>query len=166
MILIYVHNNQGASTKLLHVNQQYIIPVFHQKWPLFAPDVPNYNSVLRGRYFSNGSWSDWVRTQGLGNGHYKISHLEATLARDLSDAINSKSSGVYYVDQKPQFDILKKGFPYVETYFYFNQYFHQYLGVKPDSVQICLDFSFTPNINSGMKDDPIRFKLNALSTHE
>lgn len=168
MVIIYVYNDSGPSSRFLHYNQKYVVPAFHQKWPLFAPNPANYNCILNGRYYENGQWSDWIYTDSLREKHYKIKHLESTLASDLTNTINS-SSGIFYIiiDEKPipQFDKLEKTYPYNEVYFYLQRYFSQYHSNKIDSIQVRLNYTFAPDFYTKEIQEPIALELNAKSTH-
>ena len=165
MVLVYVHNKRGVTNSFFYYNQAYMVPVFHQKWPLFAPDPANYDCQLKGRYFSNNEWSDWLTTDKIRQEHYKIKHLEATLTADFTKVIYS-NRGLYKVDGNQQFDRLEKSFFYLETYYYMNQYFRKYYGVNPDSIQVRLDYAFPADFFTGEIQDSIRLELNAISTHE
>lgn len=138
--------------------------MFHQKWPLFAPDPAGYDCTLLGRYYTNNQWSHWKTTDLMTQEHFKLQHLEATLTADLTGLVYS-NQGVYYVDSIPQFDRLERGFFYVQSYYYMNQYFKQYHGVVSDSIQLRLDYAFPPDFYSGQIQDSIQFTLNAVPTY-
>lgn len=165
MVLIYVYKDQGVTNNFLYYNQKYMVPAFHQKWPLFAPDPANYDCQLKGRYWANNQWSKWLTTDKVRSEHYKIKHLEATLTSDFTKVIYSKK-GMYQVDGKMRFDRLEKNFFYLETYYYMNQYFRKYYAVEPDSIQVRLDYTFPPDFFTGEIQDSIQLELNAIPTHE
>lgn len=164
MILVYVYNDSGGTNDFLYNNQKYIVPAFHQKWPLFAPDPANYDCQLRGRYYTSNEWSDWLFTERVRNKHYKIKHLEATLTADFTKVIYS-NSGIYYVNAEPQFDRLERNFFYLETYYYMNQYFKKYYHVQPDSIQVRLDYAFPADFFTGEIQDSIQLVLNPIATY-
>jgi len=164
MVLVYVYNASGGGSTFLYYNQKYMVPVFHQKWPLFAPDPVNYDCQMWGRYYANDRWSEWLTTDRVRAEHYKIKHLEATLSTDFTKVIYS-NEGIYQVDGNPQFDRLERNFFYLETYFYFNQYFKKYYQVAPDSIQVRMDYTFPADFFTGEIQDPIQLELNSISTH-
>ena len=160
MVLVYVHHEAPSNT-FLHLNEQYIVPAFHQKWPLFAPDPADYDCHLQGRYYANGKWGSWENTNAIREKHFKIKHLEATLTTDFTKAVYS-NSGLYYVDDEPQFDRLEKNFFFHEVYYYMYQYFKQFKGVEPDSIQVRLDYSFPEDFHTGKTPEPIRLELSKI----
>ncbi len=165
MVLVYVYNEDGGANTFLYFNQKYMVPVFHQKWALFAPDPLAYDCELTGRYFSGGVWSDWHNTEKLREKHFKIPQMEATLTAELTGT-NTSPRGVYYVDGKPEFDRIEKTFAYQQIYFYMYRFFQDQMQVTPDSIQIKLNYTYPPNFYTGEVKAAESFEFNAISTHE
>ncbi|MBX7051566.1 MAG: hypothetical protein K1X54_05995 [Flavobacteriales bacterium] len=143
IILGYSFRDQlpASATKL---TDRYAVPMFHQNWKLFAPDLPRYNAELEYRYFGNQTWSDWSDiTKQCGFGPYtRMETIEQGFNTQLSwQVVNN----YYALNGRAQFDRMVQSPAYANCLFYVLKMHELYVSkTKPDSVQIRLNFRFTP----------------------
>lgn len=130
--------------KISHIARQYMLPLFHQNWKLFAPDLPEYNCDLEYRFSNDHGWSNWLDVTGH-FGYDKYSKIE-TIEQGFVSALNWQVLNNYYSQNGlPQFDRLVKSPAYSSALFMAMKMHKTFLpGERQDSVQIRLHYRFTP----------------------
>ena len=123
---------------------RYAIPVFHQNWKLFAPDLPRYNVELEYRYAQTSGWSDW-RDASASFGYQSNSRME-TIEQGFNTSLGWQVLNNFYSrDGRKQFDRIVQSTDYARSLFYVLKMHQIHVEKKqPDSVQIRLNFRFTP----------------------
>lgn len=122
----------------------YCVPLFHQNWKLFAPDLPTYNAELHYRISGNGNWSEWADvTASFGFG--RTSRME-TIEQGFNVALAWQvMDNLYSRGGKKQFDRIVQSNAYASALFYVLKMQEiQQPGLRPDSVQLRLEYRFTP----------------------
>lgn len=144
--LIYSFKPEGPG-KISHLAQRYMVPMFHQNWKLFAPDLAKYNTDLQYRFFNKKGWSNWLEvTEHFGFDKY--SKIE-TVEQGFNSALNWQVVNNYYsLDGKPQFDRLVQSPAYSSALFMAMKMHKTFLpGEALDSIQIRLHYRFTPGMH-------------------
>lgn len=164
MTLIYTFG-AGASGKINHISQQYMVPMFHQNWKLFAPDLAKYNTDLQYRFANEKGWSNWLDvTEHFGFDKY--SRIE-TVEQGFNSALNWQVVNNYYSLQgRPQFDRLVQSPAYSSALFMAMKMHKTFLpGERLDSVQIRLHYRFTPGMNESrtIQTSDLEFPIYAPS---
>lgn len=123
---------------------RYAVPMFHQNWKLFAPDLAKYNVELEYRYSRQSDWSNWEDASGS-FGFGKNSRIE-TVEQGFNSALGWQVVNNFYSrDGRKQFDRIVQSPDYARA-LYFVLKLHQLYRdpVMSDSVQLRLNFRFTP----------------------
>ncbi len=120
------------------------MPLFHQNWKLFAPDLPVYNAELHYRIAHSGSWSGWADvTTSFG---YGTSSRMETIEQGFNTALAWQvMDNLYSKAGKKQYDRIVQSNAYASALFYLlkMQEIHQ-PDAQVDSVQLRLEYRFTP----------------------
>ncbi len=125
-------------------SDRYAVPMFHQNWKLFAPDLPKYNVELEYRYGESSGWSDW-RDASASFGFGASSRME-TIEQGFNTALGWQVLNNFYSrDGRKQFDRIVQSSDYARSLFFVLKMheLHSSTG-QPDSVQVRLNFRFTP----------------------
>ncbi len=125
-------------------SDRYAVPMFHQNWKLFAPDLPKYNAELEYRYADSSRWSDW-RDASAGFGFDASSRIE-TVEQGFNTALGWQVLNNFYSrDGRKQFDRIVQSSDYARSLFFVLK-MHELHSNKPqpDSLQVRLHFRFTP----------------------
>lgn len=126
------------------ITDRYCVPMFHQNWKLFAPDLPKYDAQLAYRYNRDQSWSEWNDiTESCG--FTRFSKME-TIEQGFNTQLAWQVVNNYYArDGRAQFDRMVQSPAYANSLFYVLKMHQLHVdSIKPDSVQIKLKFVFTP----------------------
>jgi len=144
--LIYSFGGSNSG-KISHLSQRYMVPMFHQNWKLFAPEMPKYNSDLQYRFANDKGWSNWLDvTEHFGFDKYaKIETVE----QGFNSALNWEILNNYYsLNGRPQFDRLVQSPAYSSALFMAMKMHKTFLpGERMDSVQIRIHYRFTPEMH-------------------
>jgi hypothetical protein len=141
-VLIYSFRD-FVPPKVQHLSDRYMVPCFHQNWKLFAPDLPKYNAELEYRFAKSSVWSDWFDVSAH-SGFDKRSKIE-TVEQGFNSSLSWQIQNNYYsVEGRPQFDRLVSSPSYADALFMTLKMHQLKYGEKPDSVQIRMNFRFTP----------------------
>lgn len=122
----------------------YCVPLFHQNWQLFAPDLPEYTSNLQYRIANGGQWSVWA--DATGNFGYGITSKMETIEQGFNVALDWQvMDNLYSKGGKKQFDRIVQSNAYASALFYvlkMEEIHHRQS--QPDSVQVRMEYRFTP----------------------
>jgi hypothetical protein len=125
----------------------YCVPLFHQNWQLFAPDLPEYNSNLQYRIATSVGWSDWA--DATANFGYGITSRMETIEQGFNVALDWQvMDNLYSKAGKAQFDRIVQSNAYASALFYvlkMEEIHHP--EIRPDSVQLRMEYRFTPPPN-------------------
>jgi hypothetical protein len=141
---VYSFYTVSVPSRLRGISSTYSVPLFHQNWKMFAPDVPEYDAQLEYRYPGAGGWSDWGDVSGS-NGfgrRSRIEYMEQSLASSISWQI---ANNLYSRNARVQFDQIVSSFEYNRT-IYFAAKLHEQSKAQAlaDSMQLRVKFRFTP----------------------
>jgi hypothetical protein len=123
---------------------RYCVPLFHQNWKLFAPDLPTYNAELQYRISTAGEWGSWADVTAA-YGYGRSSRME-TIEQGFNTALAWQvMDNLYSKGGKKQFDRIVQSNAYASALFYAlkMQEIHQ-PEVRIDSVQLRMEYRFTP----------------------
>lgn len=87
--VIYTVDDIPVDARIKHRVSDYMKPMFHQGWKLFAPDVPTCNPVVQYRILRNGDWdvyTDLLNHEQLPR-HPKLNYMTNKLAAYLMNAL-------------------------------------------------------------------------------
>jgi hypothetical protein len=119
---------------------EYSVPMFHQNWKLFAPDVPAYDVQLEMRTFLNGNAGEWH--DGNITGEKNIEYIEQNICTGLGWQV---ANNLYTVNSRRVFDSIVKSREYQQAmYFLLKLHEARDENFQVDSVQARLHFRFTP----------------------
>jgi Family of unknown function (DUF5819) len=140
--LIYT-TNWPTKGVLASASYSYMVPLFHQNWSLFAPNIPEYDAQLIYRAWpvdSNATWSSWcdVSVAAGGDDFSKLEVIEQNILVQLNHQLYSN---YYSVDGVPQFDAMTKTGAYNKA-LYFAGRLHERLVGPWRSLQIAVVFRF------------------------
>jgi hypothetical protein len=123
---------------------RYVVPMFHQNWKLFAPDLPKNDTQLEYRYYREGGWYDWVDITAE-CGHGRFSRME-TIEQGFNTQLSWQIINNFYAkDGRAQFDRIIQSPSYASALFYTLKMHQLHIDpVQPDSIQIRSVFRFTP----------------------
>lgn len=123
---------------------RYMVPLFHQNWRLFAPDLPRYNCELEFRIAVHNEWTDWADASAF-YGASKSSYLE-TLEQSFVFQLNSEVlNNLYRKGEVVQFDRVTQSAAYANAlYMVIKNYRNHNDHVKEEMAQIRLHYLFTP----------------------
>ena len=126
----------------------YAVPLFHQNWKMFAPDVPEYNTELEYRSSSNGSWSEWkdVSASNDFGKHSRIETMEQNINSGLAYQI---ANNLYTRDARREYDRVIESFDYSKAVHFTRELHRRKTGASiGDSLQLRGVFRFTPQPGS------------------
>lgn len=132
--------------ELTGLSDRYTIPLFHQNWKLFAPDLPRYNAELQYRIAGQGQsgWSGWKdASSDFGyDEHSRVETVEQGFVGQLGWQV---MDNLYSKGGKKQFDRIVQSNAYASSLFMVLKLHQlQHPEFQLDSVQIRLEFRFTP----------------------
>lgn len=87
--VVYTVDSLPIDARIKHRVSNYMKPLFHQGWKLFAPDVPSCNPVVQYRTSHNGHWDSYshlLSHEGLPK-HPKLTYITNKLAAYLMNAL-------------------------------------------------------------------------------
>jgi Family of unknown function (DUF5819) len=123
---------------------RYCIPLFHQNWKLFAPDLPQYNLELEYRAARFGNWSDWNDASAHFN--FQTTSRIETIEQGFNTSLGWQvMNNLYQKEGRTQFDRIVQSNAYASALYFvlkMEEIYHKQ--EKPDSVQLRLHFRFTP----------------------
>ena len=166
MTLIYTVPGVPVPDKAHELAYRYMVPMFHQGWQLFAPDVPAYQIDVQFRYRPKDSeWGAW-KTIGEVQDDARMHYALAKMSGPLSTALNDPEMGVYYVDSLPQFDRLETTGAYKAMVYYFIKEFESRNESTLDSLQLWFNYRFTPGLNGECEQPDIYFPFPPVDIPE
>lgn len=152
--LIYTFPGVPVPPKAHALSYQYMVPMFHQGWKLFAPDISNYNLTVSRRCFTQGAWVDrGPIDQSLP--HSRLPYALAKITPPLTTALNDSVKGLYYVDQQARYDRVMTSGAYKSVIYYLLKEEVHHNGTAPDSIQLTLSYTFTPDMHTGEAQDEV-----------
>ena len=152
---------------IISLSVDYCAPMFHQGWSLFAPNVQDYQCELYYRYPDEGKWSDWQGHDAIDeiSDHRRVGYIVNKLSLKLQNAMTNDTYGLYYVDEEAQYDRVVESIDYSRAIYYAAKH-HEYISSeKIDSVQIRLNYSFTPDMYTGEQKDSLNFIFPVYHIH-
>jgi len=143
MISIYSfrENMPFAATR---ISDRYAVPLFHQNWKLFAPDLPKYNAELEYKVSKNGSWTDWQdASHSFG---YGVTSRVETIEQGFNTSLGWQVINNFYTrDNRKQYDRIVQSPAYASALFFVLKMYQLHVDpVSPDSIQLRMQFRFTP----------------------
>lgn len=166
MTLIYTVPGVPVPAKAHGLAYRYMVPMFHQGWKLFAPDVPDYQIDVLFRYRpKQAAWQDWQSIQDV-HGDARMHYALAKMSGPLSTALNDEEMGLYYVDSIPQFDRVETTGAYKAMVYYFIKEFQSRNQTPPDSLQLLFYYRFTPGLNGDTLQPDIPIELPPVDIPE
>jgi len=143
---IYSFSKSPRNDSITHISEQYAVPVFHQNWSLFAPDVPKYDVQLEFRAAENGLWQNW-NDASQGNGfadHSRIEYIEQNINTGLAwQVVNN----LYSSNNSVQYDRIVASGNYLQALHFVSRLVERKENGQPDSLQLRLNFRFTPALD-------------------
>lgn len=129
---------------LNQLSSNYTFPVFHQDWKLFAPNLAQYNTELEYRYSQKGNWSEW-KDVSVGNNYEATSRIERIEQSFNHQLAWQVTNNLYSENGITQYDRILKSNAYRSAlYFVVKMQALNHSEIKCDSLQIRLNFRFTP----------------------
>jgi len=145
-VLTIIYSLQGAPVPppVREISNRYAIPLFHQNWKLFAPQVPEYDNQLEYRFQSPEGWSEWADVSGS-HGYSrgsKAEYMEQTLTGALAWQL---ANNLYARNQRLELERIVNSFDYFRA-LHFTRRMHarHAFETAPDSIQMRVRFRFTP----------------------
>lgn len=135
------------------VSQAYAVPLFHQNWSMFAPEVPAYSLELEYRYDQNDVWSNWRGINSFMdlNNHPKVYYMEQSICSGLAAEVGRN---MYFENGDRKFDVVVKSFDYSKAIFFVHQLHNRTQTERlSHQMQMRMMFHFNPALGSG---DPIK----------
>lgn len=144
LTLIYSVRELKVPDMVRQVSDEYTIPLFHQNWKLFAPDVPEYDVQLFFSTSDSGIWSEFhdvSEFHGFGR-HSNMETVEQSICGGLGWQV---ANNLYTTDLEMKFDRIVESGQYNKAV-YFVEKMHDTGDLDmPDSLQLQLRFRFTPD---------------------
>ncbi len=141
---------QFVSPEVRALGDRYTFPAFHQGMELFAPEVPHYNYELESRTARAGIWTDWKDvTESAGfSVTSRPERVEQSFNHYLAKFV---ADNFYSKDGVRQFDGIVRSKAYRDALYYAIE-MNKKFNLEPayDSLQIRLNFRFTPQPGSGL----------------
>lgn len=140
--LVYTAH-RPANGWLASAGYRYMVPLFHQNWSLFAPNIPEYDAQLIYRALpvdSNAIWSTWcdVSVAAGGGDFSKLEVIEQNILVQLNHQLYSN---YYSVDGVPQFDAMTRTGAYNKALYLAGRLHEKHVGPWR-SLQIAVVFRF------------------------
>lgn len=146
------------------ISQAYTVPLFHQNWSMFAPEVPEYSLSLQYRFDQSGTWTDWAdisESMGFAKSS-KVYYMEQSISSGLAVDIGRN---MYFENGERKLDVVQKSTDYNKALYYAIR-LHNLHYAEPlrEHVQIRLQFHFTPALGSddAVKTDSIEFPIYTI----
>lgn len=140
---IYCFSKAPRTNVFTHLGEQYSVPMFHQNWSLFAPDVPKYDVQLEYRTAIKGSWKPWQdasQSNGFGS-RSRIEYIEQNINTGLAwQVVNN----LYQSNNSVQFDRIVASNSYRQALHLVAGLVERTFDSEPDSLQLRMNFRFTP----------------------
>jgi len=130
----------------------YSVPLFHQNWKMFAPDVPEYHTELEYRAFKDSTWSQWkdVTSSNGFSSHSRVEYMEQNINSGLAYQI---ANNLYTRDARREFDRAIQSFDYGKAVYFTEELYKRKNGVPiGDSLQLRVMFRFTPKPGMALID--------------
>ncbi|MEN9638587.1 MAG: hypothetical protein RLZZ262_455 [Bacteroidota bacterium] len=132
-----------ASGVLARMSYSYMVPLFHQNWALFAPNIPEYDAQLIYRNTTSDTimdWSDW-RDVSSACGYDEYSKMEV-IEQNILIQLNYQLHTEYYsINGVPQFDAIVKTPAYSKALYYAGRMHEKHFGSWKD-LQIAVAYRF------------------------
>lgn len=134
-----------ADGLLAQWSYRYMVPLFHQNWSLFAPNIPEYDAQLIYRSSANDSLVDWTvwKDVSLACGYGDFSKMEVIEQNILVQLNHQLYTEYYSVNGEPQLDAMVKTAAYSKALYYAGRMHEKYTGPW-SSLQIAVVFRFPP----------------------
>jgi len=142
-----------APQALKDLSRQYMYPMFHQGWQLFAPDVPHYQTGLFFRSNTEGEWSAWKEagTGDEGFNHFRLKYVSRKLSMVLNSSMAAERTKLYYYKGEPQYDKVVTGMGFNQSLYFCAMQYKFLKHHLPDSLQLRMEYEITPDFFSGVK---------------
>ncbi len=131
---------QGA---LAQWSYQYMVPLFHQNWALFAPNIPEYDAQLIYRTSNNdtqAAWSEWRDASGA-CGYDDFSKPEVIEQNILVQLNYELYSNYYSIDGVPRLDAMVKTAAYNKALYYAGR-MHEKCNGPWQGIQVAVVYRF------------------------
>lgn len=148
--IVYTVHGLPVEGSVKSAVQSYMVPMFHQGWQLFAPDVPGYQNTLHYKVFDEGFWSDPIDASELSIiKHRKVPYATQKMAKELAFELSKK---LYYDGDEPMLDKVKGTAKYYRSVNFCAMHWKHENGSFPDSIQIILGYITTPDFHTRQKE--------------
>lgn len=134
-VMIYTLPNRALPETAIEVSQNYVNPLFHQGWQLFAPDVVKDQFESEIRYQINGQWSEWQDAEVIPGLEWNT-RVANTSQKYLQVLGNDLRKNLTYVDGEPNYDLILTYRPYNQWLYYSVKRLEYLLQEKPNEVQL------------------------------
>jgi hypothetical protein len=125
------------------MSHRYMVPLFHQNWSLFAPNIPEYDTQLIYRALSDdtsGTWTNWTDVSA-GAGHDEFTTMEV-IEQNIMVQLNYQLYSNYYsVGGQPQLDAMIKTAAYNKALYFAGRMHEKHAGPWSE-LQIAQVFRF------------------------
>lgn len=134
-----------ADGLLAQWSYRYMVPLFHQNWSLFAPNIPEYDAQLIYRSSANDSLVEWTAWNDVSNscGYDDFSKMEVIEQNILVQLNHQLYTEYYSVNGVPQMDAMVKTAAYSKALYYAGRMHEKRVGPW-SSLQIAVVFRFPP----------------------
>ena len=152
--LVYTFPGVPVPKKAQELSYAYMVPMFHQGWKLFAPDITNYNLTVSRRCYSQGKWEDrGAIDQNMA--HSRLPYALSKITPALTTSLNDSLRGLYYVDNQARYDRVTNGGAFKAVVYYLLKEESHRMGAAPDSIQLTLTYTFTPDLRTGEAQEEV-----------
>ena len=132
-----------SSGLIASMSHRYMVPLFHQNWSLFAPNIPEYDTQLIYRAIpddSSTTWTNWADVSA-GAGHGEFSDMEVIEQNIMVQMNYQLYSNYYSVNGQPQLDAMIKTGAYNKALYFAGRMHEKHVG-SWSGLQIAQVFRF------------------------
>lgn len=164
LITIYCLTDIKLPGAIRNTTYRYVVPLFHQGYSLFAPDLQKYTIDTEFRGY-NDHWTSWTLADETSpaSDHSKMRYMIERYALMLA---GDMERNFYYKDSTLQYDAVQSGKAfYAINYYCFNGY-KSTNNLVPDSMQIRVTIKHSPDFHSDVKPDDQVFTFPSTATND